>query len=100
MFIDTISALIITVPLLMPMARAFDVDPVHMGLIVTTNLAIGIFTPPVGFNLFVATKIAGVPVSHVIKGLMPLLVISLIILMLVSFVPAISLALVDLYHGS
>ena len=100
MFIDTISALIITVPLLLPVARAFDVDLVHLGLIVTCNLAIGIFTPPVGFNLFVSTKIAGVQVSAVIKELIPLLVISIVILMLVSLVPDISLALVRVYHGS
>lgn len=99
MFIDTVSAMIVTVPLLLPVAKAFGIDPVHFGLVLTCNLAIGLYTPPVGFNLFLATRIAGESVGRVVRELVPILVMSLAILLLLSFVPWLSMALVHLYRG-
>jgi C4-dicarboxylate transporter DctM subunit len=99
MFIDTVSALIVTVPLLLPVARAFGIDPVHFGLVLVCNLAIGLYTPPVGFNLFLATKIAGEEIGPVMRELVPILMFSLAILFLLSYVPELSMTLVHLYRG-
>jgi C4-dicarboxylate transporter DctM subunit len=91
-FIEPVPALILTAPLLLPVAKVVGVDPVHFGLILVFNLALGLFTPPVGGTLFVAAKIAGVRMGEITRDLMPMFVLSLIVLAIVTYAPALVLA--------
>lgn len=90
-FLDASSAIIVLVPLLLPLATSVGVNPVHFGVIMVVNLAIGLITPPVGLDLFVACNIGGIGVGDIVRKLMPLLLISLLALMLVTYLPEISL---------
>ena len=93
-FLEPLPALILTAPLFIPTAKAFGVDPVHLGLIMTFNLAIGLYTPPVGGTLFVAARIARVGMGAISMHLLPMLAIAVIVLMLVTYIEAIPMALV------
>jgi len=90
---DIISAILIVAPLLAPIAIHYGVDPIHFGIIFTVNLSIGYITPPIGINLFVASGVFKRPIVKVIRGTLPFAAILLIALLLVTFVPAISLVL-------
>ena len=96
MFMDAVSAYYIFVPILLPIMIALDVDPTVFGIFMTVNLAIGLFTPPVGANLFVACGIANVSLAKISKAIMPFVIASLIVLLLVTYVPVISTFLPDL----
>ena len=85
-------ALILTAPLLLPVGKAMGVDPVHLGLIMTCNLALGLFTPPVGGTLFVAAKIANVRMGAITRELIPMFAICLVVLAIVTFAPGIVMA--------
>jgi C4-dicarboxylate transporter DctM subunit len=91
MFIDPNSALLILVPPLFPVAQAFGVDPVHFGMIVTLNICIGMITPPFGLDIFVASSTLDKPVLAIIAGVWPFVVINLAVLLIVTYVPGISL---------
>jgi C4-dicarboxylate transporter DctM subunit len=93
-FMDPASAILILVPLLTPIANAYNIDMVHFGAIVVVNLVIGQVTPPVGVNLFISSKIANVPVSSMFRWLPLFLGVLLIDLALITYVPQISLFLV------
>ena len=93
-FLEPLPALILTAPLFIPTASAFGVDPVHLGLIMTCNLAIGLYTPPVGGTLFVAARIGNVGMGEITKALIPLFVVSVLVLFLVTYVEAIPMGLV------
>lgn len=93
MFMDTISALLIFGPLLMPVAATFGIDPVHLGIIMVLNLEIGLLTPPMGLNLLVASTAFKEKFSLVTASVIPFIGLMLLVLMLVSFVPWLSLAL-------
>ncbi|MFD1415697.1 TRAP transporter large permease [Oceanobacillus jeddahense] len=95
-FIDAISAFYIFVPLLMPVLLEVGVDPTTIGVMMTVGLAIGLFTPPVGLNLFVASGISGVSSEGIVRGAGPYLVASLVVLLLVMFFPIISNGLPNL----
>ncbi len=95
-FIDTASAILVLTPLLLPMATAVGVDPIHFGIIVTVNLSIGTFTPPFGVNIFVAQSIFDVPLRSIYLGVAPFIVVTVIGLMIITFVPELSLWLVRL----
>ncbi len=95
-FLEPVPALLLTAPIFIPTAVAFDVDPVHFGLIITTNLAIGLFTPPVGGTLFVASRIANVGIGAISKRLIPHFIASMTVLLLITYVPDLSLWLVRL----
>ena len=88
MFIDMTPALIMLVPMLMPLAAKFDIGLVHLGLIMVINLAFGLTTPPVGTSLFVALKVANLPMEKIIAPLLPLLVCLCVVLMFVTYVPS------------
>jgi C4-dicarboxylate transporter DctM subunit len=79
-------------PLLLPIVAQAGVDPIHFGLVVTVNLAIGMFLPPFGLNLFASHALFGTPLPDLYKGVLPFLLIYLAILMLLTYVPAITLA--------
>ena len=97
MFMETISSIIIMTPILLPVATALGVDPIAFGVILTVNLAIGFCTPPLGVNLFVASGISGVSIEKLSKAILPFFVGMLVLLMLITYVPAISLALPSLW---
>jgi C4-dicarboxylate transporter DctM subunit len=98
-FIEPLPALILTAPLFIPVAKAFSVDPVHLGLIMVFNLVIGLYTPPVGGTLFVSAKIANVGMGAISRELIPMFVIAIVVLMVVTYVEAIPMALVWLMRG-
>jgi C4-dicarboxylate transporter DctM subunit len=93
-FIEPVPALILAAPLLVPLSVAFKVDPVHLGLIMTCNLAIGLYTPPVGGTLMVGARLAGVGMVSVVRSLIPQMMISVSILLVITYFPAISMSLV------
>jgi C4-dicarboxylate transporter DctM subunit len=95
-FIDAISAYYIFVPILLPIMIALEVDPTVFGVFMTVNLAIGLFTPPVGLNLYVAAGISKTNIMGISKGIVPFVVASIIALMLITYIPAISTFLPDL----
>ena len=95
-FMDTTPAILILAPILMPVAASLGVDPIHFGLIMVTNLAIGFITPPLGINLFVASRIADSPMEVILKGIMPFIAVMLLCLMMITFIPDIVMFLPNL----
>lgn len=89
-FLEAVSAMIIVVPLLLPPAQAFGIDPVHFGVVIVFNLMIGLVTPPFGLSMFVACEIAGARQSQFVKAMLPYYAALLAGLALVAFVPALS----------
>ena len=98
-FMEPSSVVMITVPLLLPIGIALGIDPIHLGVIMVVNMEIGMITPPVGLNLFVASGITGLSLKQVIVASLPMTTILLIGLMLVTYIPAISLWLPNLMYG-
>ncbi|WP_341486590.1 TRAP transporter large permease [Pararhizobium sp. A13] len=90
-FLDTIAAITILVPILLPLVTQFDIDPVHFGLIMTLNLMIGLLHPPLGMVLFVLSRVAKLSVERTTMAILPWLVPLFIALILITFVPAITL---------
>lgn len=99
MFIETSAAILILAPILTPIAIAYGVDPVHFGLIIVVNLALGMITPPLGVNLFAACAVADLPVEKIIPQLIWFVLTVFAALMVITYVPAISLAPVQLIFG-
>ena len=95
-FMETVCAIMILAPILFPVVTALGVDPIHFGIIMVTNLAIGFITPPLGVNLFVASRVGETTLDVVIKGIIPFLVLMIATLMLITYVPAISMFLPNL----
>lgn len=93
-FLDSTSALYIFTPLFAPVALQLGIDPIHLGTVMIVNLAIGLFTPPVGVNLYVACGIGKISIEDISKGIVPCLVAMLVVLLLITYVPAISLMFV------
>jgi len=93
-FIEPLPALILSAPLFVPLAMAYGVDLVHLGLIMTCNLAIGLYTPPVGGTLFVAAKLAQVGIGKVSYALIPMFVVTLVVLFAVTYIEALPMGLV------
>ena len=92
---DIYSAILVVSPLVIPVAQSYAIDPVHTGVIFLTNLALGFLTPPIGMNLFIASYTFEKPVTKVVKSIMPYLVVQTIILLLVTYIPWFSLALIN-----
>lgn len=95
-FLDSASAIIILGPLMMPIAQQFGVDPIHFGVIMLVNLSVGMLTPPVGLNLFVAMGVAKMSLGEVFRATLPTILLMLVALILLSYIPAISMALPNL----
>ena len=98
MFIETSAAILVLAPILVPVAIHFGVDPVHFGLIMVINLAMGMITPPFGVNLFAACTIARISLDQIVGRLIPFIVVIFCCLMVVTYVPSISLTLRDLVY--
>lgn len=97
-FMETIAAITILVPVLLPVAVTAGVDPVHFGVIMVLNLMIGLLTPPVGMVLYVLSRVSGISFEKCMRGTLPFLVPLVIALLLVTFIPAISLWLPTLLY--
>jgi len=90
-FLDPLSAILLLTPLLVPIAKALGIDTVHFGIVVTVNLAIGLFHPPFGINIFVAQSVLGIRLETIYRGILPFVLLYLIALVLITYVPDISL---------
>ena len=93
MVMDTTPAILILTPILLPIVQAIGMDSIQFGVIMVVNLAIGFVTPPIGVNLFVASSLTDVPVMAIAKKAMPMIVFFLIALLLITFIPAISIGI-------
>ena len=96
MFLEPVAGLLITVPVLMPAALEFGIDPLHLGIVMILNLVLGLLTPPVGLVLYVLSSVTGSSVQTVTRGTIPFLIPLLITLLLITFIPAFSLWLPSL----
>jgi len=99
MFIETSAAIIVLAPILAPVALHFGIDPVHFGLVMVVNLALGMITPPFGVNLFAACTVARISLDRIVTHLIPFVVVIIGCLMVITYVPWISLALRDLVYA-
>lgn len=97
-FMETIAAITILVPVLLPVAETVGIDPVHLGIIVVLNLMIGLLTPPVGMVLYVLSRVSGVRFEDCVRATMPFLVPLIAVLLLLTFVPQLSLWLPTLLY--
>lgn len=102
LFVGTVleppAAILILTPLLTPVVAQAGVDPIHFGIIVTVNLAIGMFVPPFGLNLFATHALFGIPLSRLYRGILPFVAIYLIALALITYIPQITLAPLRLWR--
>jgi C4-dicarboxylate transporter, DctM subunit len=98
MFIETSAAIIVLAPILAPVAIHFGIDPIHFGLVMVVNLALGMITPPFGVNLFAACTVARISLDRIIPYLLPFVLVILGCLMVVTYVPELSLFLRDLVY--
>jgi C4-dicarboxylate transporter DctM subunit len=96
MFVDGIAMVILTVPVVFPIAMALKIDPVHLAIMVTLNVEMGVVTPPVGLNLFAVSGTSKIPLPQVLKGTIPFFLGDLTVLLLVIFFPALATWLPDL----
>lgn len=94
MFMDNISSCTILAPILLPVAVALGVNPVHFGIVMTMNLAIGFITPPYGVNLFVGSSVAHIPFERIVKWIWPFIGVIIAVLLLTTYIPQLSLLLV------
>lgn len=97
-FVDPLSAILVLTPLLMPLVKAAGIDPVHFGIVITTNLAIGMFHPPFGLNIFVAQSLFKFPLEVIYRGIVPFIFLYLLALALITYIPWLSLAAVRLIY--
>ena len=93
-FLDIFSAIVIMVPLLLPVAVGYDIHPVHLGIIFLANMQIGYFTPPVGMNLFIASYRFKKPLLELYSATWPFMLVLLVALLLITYIPALSLGLI------
>ena len=98
-FMDPSAIVLITAPILFPTAMHLGIDPIHLGIVYVVNMEIGLVTPPVGLNLFVASGITGMPLMAVVRAAWPWLMVLLGFLVVVTYVPALSLWLPNLVFG-
>ena len=98
-FMEPSSIIMIMVPLLLPIAKTLGINPIHFGVIITINMELGMLTPPVGLNLFVASGITGEPIKEVVKSVLPWFLVMLLGLILITYIPEISLWLPNKMMG-
>ncbi len=101
-FMEPSAILLIMAPILFPIAVKLGIDPIHLGIIMVVNMEIGMLTPPVGLNLFVTAGITGNSIGWVIRACLPWLMLLLVFLMIITYIPQVSLFLpefLDKLHG-
>lgn len=94
-FLEPPAAILVMVPLFLPLGQALGVNPIHFGVIFAVNLSIGLYTPPFGLNIFASHLLLGQPLGQLYRGVLPFLALNLVALMLITYIPQISLALVS-----
>lgn len=94
MVMETSCAILIVTPILMPLALQAGINPIHLGIIIVFDLAIGVITPPMAVNMFIGSQISGVPVAKMIRPIMPFVLVSMALLLIVVYVPSLSLAFI------
>lgn len=94
-FLDTVPAIIVMAPMLLPTVQALDIDPVHFGVIMAVNLALGLCSPPYGCNLFVGAAVAKIKMESMFKYILPYFIIGIISLLIITYVPALSLVFIN-----
>lgn len=99
-FMEPSAIIMILVPLLLPVAVALGIDPIHFGIIITINMELGMVSPPVGLNLFVTSGLTGMSIKDVIVAAFPWTMTILVGLLLVTYIPEIALWLPNLMYGS
>ncbi|HEX4883676.1 MAG TPA: TRAP transporter large permease subunit, partial [Casimicrobiaceae bacterium] len=98
-FMEPSSILLITAPILFPVAMKLGIDPIHLGIVMTVNMEIGMITPPVGLNLYVASGISGLGLTDTTKACAPWILVMILFLLVITYVPVFSLWLPDLLMG-
>lgn len=96
-FMDTTPAMMVLAPILLPIAMQFGVDPIHFGIVMVVNLAIGFITPPLGTNLFVASRVGRSDLETVCSGIIKFILVMVVDLLLITFIPAISMTLPNIF---
>jgi C4-dicarboxylate transporter DctM subunit len=99
-FLEVVAALLLVIPILAPALIPLGVDPVHFSIIFTHNMEIALIHPPVGLNLYVLATISTAPIGEVIRGILPFLILLLIVLMIITYVPALTMWLPELVYGN
>jgi C4-dicarboxylate transporter DctM subunit len=97
-FMEPSSIILILAPIFFPIAMALDIDPIHLGIVMTINMEVGMITPPVGLNLYVASGLSGLSLEEVTKASLPWMLVMIVALLLVTYIPWISLFLVNLLY--
>jgi C4-dicarboxylate transporter DctM subunit len=97
-FMEPSSIILILAPIFFPIAMALKIDPIHLGIVMTLNMEVGMITPPVGLNLYVASGLSGLSLEEVTKASLPWMLVMIVALILVTYIPWISLFLVDLLY--
>jgi len=98
-FMEPSGLIVIVAPLVFPIAIQLGIDPIHLGIIMVVNMEIGMITPPVGLNLFVTSGVAGMSMMAVVRAALPFLAVLFIFLIIVTYVPIISIWLPTLMMG-
>lgn len=96
-FMDTTPAMMVLAPILLPIAAQFGVDPIHFGIVMVVNLAIGFITPPLGINLFVASRVGRSDLETVCSGIIKFILVMVVDLLLITFIPVISMTLPNIF---
>ena len=92
-FLEPPAAILILTPLLLPIVQAIGISPIHFGIIMAVNLSIGMYAPPFGLNLFASQAVFETPLGNIYRGVLPFVAINFITLMVITYVPAISMVL-------
>ena len=96
MVMDTVPCILILSPIMLPIVQQYGVDPIHFGVLMTVNLAIGFVTPPIGTNLFVANSLTQIPITRIAKHALPFIAMFLLALMMITYIPQITMFLPNL----
>jgi C4-dicarboxylate transporter DctM subunit len=97
-FMEPSSIILILAPIFFPIAMALKIDPIHLGIVMTLNMEVGMITPPVGLNLYVASGLSGLSLEEVTKASLPWMAVMIVALIMVTYIPWISLFLVNLLY--
>ena len=99
-FLEVVATLLLVLPILAPALQPLGVDPVHFSIIFTHNMEIALIHPPVGLNLFVLSTISAAPIGEVIRGILPFLILLVIVLMIITYVPVLTMWLPQMIYGN
>ena len=98
--LEVVSIMLITLPIILPVIRALDINLIHFGIVMTLNMEIALITPPVGLNLYVISGVGKAPLAETIQGVFPFIILTMIQLMLITYWPAYTLFLPNLVMGA